>query len=140
MELGKKLIGGYQLGKKILDSAVSMGEKIRNVVRSAPVQSVIGMLPAQIQGALQVAGALGERALNLGQSLQQKINSGEALAKRVDSSVRSVELPRQSMRNQPDIMEQGSSIRIPDRLVTGGDRSQRIPMTVGGPSGPIMTF
>lgn len=140
MELGKKAVSGYTIGKKILDWGVDMGKKIRNIVATPMAQSILNVLPAPVQSALRVAGELGEGALGKAEALQQKLNSGEALVSRVNSSVQSamrgIEAPMP--RAQSRVGEQGANIRVPERLVTGGNQNQ---ILMGEPKQPpVMTF
>jgi hypothetical protein len=142
-ELGKKLSTGYEIGKKFLGKAVQLGHKVSSVVKSAPVQAIYSMLPPSIQTPLAVAGAIGQKALEGLENLQSKINTGEVMANRVKSSFqeakRSVELARQPKPMTPAMAEQGSSIRIPQVMTTGGRRNQTM-MDSNPMDNPIMTF
>ena len=140
-ELGKKLSGGYELGKKVLASGIALGNKVRHFANSDVVQGIYKMLPPRLQAPVSAVAMLGEKALTMAEKLQSKINTGEQYAERVKDAfnrAKSVEMPRQTNAvNKEQLMEQGSSLRIPDKMITGGSRSQEI--TTRGPIGPAMS-
>lgn len=140
-ELGKKVGGAYQLGKKILHGAIEFGKKAQGFVKSEPIQAIYRALPPQIQMGLSAVGRVAQGALEVADQLQQKLNSGEQMVKAIPSA-RSIELARQPAPNVPRPMEQGAGLRVPDRMITGGNpRMGEITTRTGGPMGPpMMTF
>ena len=143
-QLGSKIPSYYQMGKKALDQAIGLGHKIKSFAMSDPVQTVYRMLPPRLQMPIGAVAMAGEKALQGLEKLQSKINTGEELAGRVKKAyetAKSVELPRQPIVNTPEAMEQGSSIRIPDKMVTGGSRREEITTTTNmrGPVGPSLS-
>jgi hypothetical protein len=146
-ELGKKIGGAYQIGKKILAGAVGLGHKVQSFAQSAPVQMIYRMLPPSIQAPLGTAYDVASKAIEGADMLQQKLNSGEQMARQVKTTaerVKSIELPRQAITTVVRPMEQGAGLRIPDKMITGGRRNDgaittrtNMPM---GPSGQVMTF
>lgn len=144
-ELGNKVGNFYGIARKGLDTVVSLGHKAKHLIQSEPVQDIIGLLPTNISTPLGIAGRIGDRALTGLESLQSKLNTGEAMAGRVkgafDSAKRTFELPRQmNAMNSTRLMEQGAGLRIPSTMITGGSQRQTINSMTGVPPVGMMSF
>jgi hypothetical protein len=77
--LGTKLIHGIHnvahLGHKVLNGGLALGDKVRTVVSSAPVQWAIDKLPSPVKPIVQTGLTVGNGLLNAGHALSNKLTS-----------------------------------------------------------------
>lgn len=124
-ELGKKLFGGFQMGRKMLTTGLGIGHKIRSAYQSAPVQGLISMLPQSAQQALGKVANIGGKALSGAEAVQMKLQQAQPVLGAIQQAVsrledggmvKSVELARK--------LNPEASQRVPAVVVRSGVGSQ----------------
>lgn len=112
-KLGQKIGQGYKLGRKMLEGAINLGEKVvpigESLVKNPYVQTGLSLLPygSQVGKVAETGVNVAKMALQKGKQLNEMLNRGEALY----NQFRSHSAMNQSGIKRPPEMEEVNRMR-----------------------------